>query len=101
MEAIKKFINEILAKAAIIYLLLTVFITALYEFGDLEGSIKVGALLLIFIFSLAVSWGLKLFEYKSLSFPLALLLHYGITVISGYVVFSIIGRVGHENLKNP
>ena len=63
---------------------------------NLKGAFEIGGLLLVFIFSLAVAWGLQIFEQKSLSYPLALLLHYGITLISGYISFTIIGRIGHE-----
>ncbi len=96
MESIKKFINEVLAKAAIIYLLITIIIAGFSEIGNLSGIIGFGALLMIFIFSLLVAWGLKLFNIKSLSYQLALLLHYGITVVSGYITFTVVGRIGHE-----
>lgn len=96
MESIKKFISDTLAKAAIIYLLITIVITGFCELGNLSGTMGFGALLMILIFSLLVAWGLKLFNIKSISYPLALLIHYGITVVSGYITFTVVGRIGHE-----
>ena len=96
MEHIRTFINKVLSKTAIIYLLLTLALSAFSKSMNLKGAFEIGGLLLLFIFSLAVAWGLQIFEQKSLSYPLALLLHYGITVISGYISFTIIGRIGHE-----
>lgn len=96
MEHIRTFINKVLSRTAIIYLLLTLALSAFSKSMNLKGAFEIGGLLLLFIFSLAVAWGLQIFEQKSLSYPLALLLHYGITVISGYISFTIIGRIGHE-----
>ena len=96
MEHIRTFINKVLSKTAIIYLLLTLALSAFSKSMNLKGAFEIGGLMLLFIFSLAVAWGLQIFEQKSLSYPLALLLHYGITVISGYISFTIIGRIGHE-----
>ena len=96
LEHIRSFINKVLSKAAIIYLFITLLVSAFCKFSNLSGTFEIGGLLLLFLFSLAIAWGFQLFDQKSLSYPLALLLHYGITVFSGYVAFSIIGRIGHE-----
>lgn len=96
MEYLKSFINKVLSKAAIIYLILTLSISAFTKFNSLSGFFDIGGLLLLFIFSLIVSWGLKLFEIKSIKFPLALILHYAVTAVAGYISFTIIGRIGHE-----
>ena len=96
MEYLRSFINKVLSKASIIYVILTLTISAFTKFSGIVGFFDISGLLLLFIFSLIVAWGLIIFEVKSLSYPVAMLLHYAITAFSGYITFTIIGRIGHE-----
>lgn len=96
MDKIKSFINEVIYRAALIFTIIVLFFSSLTELSDLSGSLTFWGLVEIFAFSLTVSWGLKLFKIKEMSFYLALILHFAITLFSAYVIFSIFGRIGNE-----
>lgn len=93
MDKIKDFIKHDLYRAALLFCAIEFTLALTVELSDISGTITLWAMLELFAFSLMTSVGMRLFKIKSLSTPLALLLHYAITFFSAYVIFCIFGQI--------
>ena len=93
MDKIKDFIKHDLYRGTLLFCAIEFTLALIVELSDISGTITLWAMLELFAFSLMTSVGMRLFKIKSLSTPLALLLHYAIAFFSAYVIFCIFGQI--------
>lgn len=96
MEAIKKFIKDVIYPASLIFTFIVFFFSTVYELMEFEGrsSYRLLELFEFYVLSLIIAYALKIFKIKGISFGSALLLHYLVSAVSTIIVFSMLANKG-------